>query len=91
MPGQYLKIKEEIKPEKGYFVRDFKTDTVVCPSGAILRKKCKKSNGYTRYMNKSACSRCESFNRCYHGKRNWKEIDFPEGAHYVMCRNWVRE
>lgn len=75
---------------EGYFVREFETDTVICPAGNTLHRKCTKGNGYARYMCKAACSRCEFLGRCYTGKRKWKEIDFSEGAVYVMCRNWFQ-
>ena len=87
------KEREAVKvicPADGYFVRDFETDTVTCPAGATLTRKCTKSNGYTRYMRKSSCSHCGSFRRCYKGAGRWKEIDFPDGAEYVRCRNWNR-
>lgn len=82
---------EGIKPENGYFIRDFETDTVICPAGATLTRKCTKSNGYIRYMKKAACSHCNVFRKCYGGKGKWKEIDFPDGAEYVACRNWIRK
>ena len=88
MASQNQILTENIRPENGYFIRNFKTDTVTCPAGATLTRKCKKRNGNTRYMKKAACSRCTLINRCYRGKGKWKEIDFPEGAAYVKCRNW---
>ena len=78
----------EIRAEDGWFIRDPVTDTVTCPAGKTLRKKCVKSNGYTRYIGKAACRKCEFFSRCYHGKGKWKEIDFAQGAIYVRCWNW---
>ena len=82
---------ENVRPKEGWFVRDPGTDTVICPAGNTMRRKCVKSNGYTRYIAKAACSHCEHFARCYRGKGEWKEIDFPEGAVYVRCRNWTKE
>lgn len=76
--------------KEGYFVRDLETNTVICPAGEILGQKCKKTNGYTRYMCKSACYSCKDFRRCYGGSGKWKEIDFAEGAVFVRCRNWDR-
>ena len=76
--------------KEGYFVRDLETDTVICPTGQLLYKKCVKSNGYTRYVRKAACSRCKALERCYGGRGKWKEIDFAAGAKYVKCRNWFR-
>ena len=76
------------KVKEGFFVRDFESGTVICPAGYVLYKKCVKKNGYTRYMRKAACSRCDQFKRCYSGKMKWKEIDFPEGAACVSCKNW---
>ena len=86
-----LKKAKVIKPEDGWFIRDLETDTVTCPAGSTMHKKCVKSNGYTRYIAKAACSRCGNFRRCYQGKGKWKEIDFAEGAVYVRCRNWTKE
>ena len=82
--------EKNVQFRDGCFVRDMETDTVTCPAGNTLRRKCVKSNGYTRYMCKAACSRCRDFSRCYQGKGKWKEIDFPEGAVYVRCRNWTK-
>lgn len=79
----------EVRPEDGYFIRDFGTNTVTCPEGYVLTKKCVKINGYTRYRSKSACSKCKNLRKCYHGKYKYKEIDFPEGAHFVKCKNWM--
>ena len=78
-------------PEDGWFIRDLETDTVTCPASSTMHKKCVKSNGYTRYIAKAACSRCGNFRRCYQGKGKWKEIDFAKGAIYVRCRNWTKE
>lgn len=79
----------EVSAKEGYFIRDLDTDTVICPEGNLLRKKCVKSNGYnTRYCCKAACHRCKSLKRCYRGKNRHKEIDFPEGVVFVKCRNW---
>ena len=80
-----------IRPQDGYFIRDLARDEVICPAGNILHRKCTKSNGYTRYMSKASCSRCEAFRKCYSGKRKWKEIDFSDGALVVRCRNWTKE
>lgn len=77
-----------IRAEDGWFIRDLESDTVTCPAGKTLHKKCVKSNGYTRYMGKAACRECAYFDRCYRGKSKWKEIDFRENVVYVRCRNW---
>ena len=80
-----------IRPEDGYFILDSIAGTVTCPAGKTLNKKCNKSNGYTRYMSKAACSHCLYLSRCYRGSGRWKEIDFPDGALFVKCRNWSKE
>lgn len=80
-----------VRPQEGYFIRDLERDEVICPAGNILHRKCTKSNGYTRYMSKSSCSKCEQFRRCYSGKQKWKEIDFSKDARIVRCRNWTKE
>ena len=77
-----------VRPQDGYFIRDLKRDVVVCPAGNLMHRKCVKSNGYTRYICKASCRRCEHLRRCYGGKKKWKEIDFSEGAVLVRCRNW---
>lgn len=79
-----------VRAQDGYFIRDLEHDLVLCPAGNLMRRKCSKSNGYTRYMCKAACRKCRDFRRCYSGKKKWKEIDFPEGAVLVRCRNWNR-
>lgn len=80
-----------VRPEDGYFVRDLGSDTVTCPAGNTLRRKCTKSNGYARYSCKSACYRCSELYRCYRGKGHHKEVDFFDGAMFVKCRNWMKE
>ena len=80
----------DVRPKDGYFIRDLEHDLVLCPAGNLMRRKCSKSNGYARYMCKAACRKCRDFRRCYSGKKKWKEIDFPEGAVLVRCRNWNR-
>ena len=77
-----------VKPEDGYFVRDIKGDIVICPAGQILRKKCTKSNGYTRYMNKKACKSCSDSARCFGSHTGHKEVDFRSDSQIVKSRRW---
>ena len=44
--------------QEEYFVRDADRDTVICPAGAVLKRKAT-SHGRARYANKGACARCE--------------------------------
>lgn len=82
--------EEEMKGHaaQGYYVRDPERDLVYCPGGEILRKKCIKKNGSTRYANKQACSRCPYRNRCVTGKgiTRWKEIDFGKDSQEKKAR-----
>lgn len=79
------------RAKEGYFVRDPERNLVYCPSGEILRQKCIKNNGNIRYANKSACRHCKNRNRCYKGKNEWKEIDFPKDCLEKACRDWLKQ
>lgn len=81
---------EEMKARaaEGYFVRDPERNLVYCPCGEILRQKSIKKNGNIRYANKTACRRCPHRNRCYKGKNEWKEIDFPKDTLEKPCKTW---
>lgn len=74
---------------EGYFVRDPERNLVYCPMGQILRQKCIKKNGDTRYANKSACRKCPFRNKCYKGKNSWKEVDFNKDTLEKPCRHWL--
>ena len=74
---------------EGYFVRDPERNLVYCPMGQILRQKCIKKNGDTRYANKSACRKCPFRNKCYKGKSGWKEIDFNKDTLEKPCKHWL--
>lgn len=75
---------------QGYFVRDPERNLVYCPSGEILRQKCIKSGGQIRYANKNVCRHCSNRNKCYHGKNEWKEIDFTKDKLEKPCRDWLK-
>ena len=87
--------KEEMQARaaEGYFVRDPERDLVYCPGRAILRRKCIKKDGSTRYANKQACSRCPYRSRCVSGKgiTRWKEIDFNKDSLERKARWWKTE
>lgn len=69
--------------QAGYFVRDKEKDTVTCPMGFILRKKCtNRSND--RYYNKMACSECK--NKCT--KSKYQTVDFKSGQNKVKSKVW---
>lgn len=76
------------RASEGYFVRDPERNLVYCPCGEILRQKSIKKNGNIRYANKTACRRCPHRNRCYKGKNEWKEIDFPKDKLEKPCKTW---
>lgn len=93
---------EEIKPPygtpeamkkramQGYFVRDPERNLVYCPAGEILRQKCIKKGGQIRYANKNACRHCPNRNKCYHGKNEWKEVDFTKDKLEKPCIDWLK-
>lgn len=87
------KSEEEMKAKamEGYFVRDPERNLVYCPCGEILRQKSVKKNGNIRYANKTACRRCPNRNKCYKGKNEWKEIDFPKDILEKPCKTWLEE
>lgn len=75
---------------EGYYVRDPERDLVYCPGGAILRRKCIKKNGVTRYANKQACNRCPYRDKCVTGKgiTHWKELDFSKDSLEKKAKWW---
>lgn len=74
---------------QGYFVRDPERNLVYCPAGEILRQKCIKKGGQIRYANKNACRHCPNRNKCYHGKNEWKEVDFSKDKLEKPCIDWL--
>lgn len=76
MTEELEKTKE--RALEGYFVREPERNLVYCPGGEILRQKSIKKNGNIRYANETACCQCPNRNKCYKGKNEWKEIDFPK-------------
>ncbi len=77
------------RAKEGYFVMDPERNLVYCPNGEILRQKCIKKNGSIRYANKKACRHCPDRNKCYKGRNEWKEIDFPKDCLEKPCRDWL--
>lgn len=75
---------------QGYFVRDPERNFVYCPAGEILRQKCIKKGGQIRYANKNACRHCPNRNKCYHGKNEWKEVDFTKDKLEKPCIDWLK-
>lgn len=75
---------------QGYFVRDPECNLVYCPAGEILRQKCIKKGGQIRYANKNACRHCPNRNKCYHGKNEWKEVDFSKDKLEKPCIDWLK-
>lgn len=75
---------------QGYFVRDPERNLVYCPAGEILRQKCIKKGGQIRYANKNACRHCPNRNKCYHGKNEWKEVDFTKDKLEKPCIDWLK-
>ena len=75
---------------QGYFVRDPERNLVYCPAGEILRQKCIKKGGQIRYVNKNACRHCPNRNKCYHGKNEWKEVDFTKDKLEKPCIDWLK-
>ncbi|MCH3986613.1 MAG: transposase [Lachnospiraceae bacterium] len=75
---------------QGYFVRDPERNLVYCPAGEILRQKCIKKGGQIRYANKNACRHCPNRNKCYHGKNEWKEVDFSKDKLEKPCVDWLK-
>lgn len=63
------------RAKEGFFVRNPETERVYCPAGCILRQKCIKKNGETRYANKPACKKCQYR---LSPSANWNEIDFSK-------------
>lgn len=96
-PSEEDKVKSPYGTEKemmtraaeGYFVRDPERNVVYCPAGQVLRQKSIKKSGDIRYANKSACRKCPFRNKCYHGKNDWKEIDFNKDTLERPCRDWL--
>lgn len=82
--------EEEMKTRagEGYYVRDPERNLVYCPGGEILRQKCIKKNGSTRYANRQACSRCPYRNKCVTGNTRWKEIDFGKDSLEREAKWW---
>ena len=77
------------RAKEGYFVRDPEREIVYCPMGEILRQKCIKKNGAIRYASKNACKHCKNRNKCYHGRNEWKEIDFTKDKLEKPCKDWL--
>lgn len=77
------------RAKEGYFVRDPEREIVYCPAGEMLRQKCIKKNGAIRYANKKACKHCKNRNKCYHGRNEWKEIDFTKDKLEKPCKDWL--
>ena len=75
---------------QGYFVRDPERNLVYCPAGEILRQKCIKKGGQIRDANKNACRHCPNRNKCYHGKNEWKEVDFSKDKLEKPCIDWLK-
>ncbi len=75
---------------EGYFVRDPERNLVYCPMGEILRQKCIRKSGQIRYANKNACRHCANRNKCYHGKNEWKEVDFSKDKLEKPCKDWLK-
>lgn len=75
---------------QGHFVRDPERNLVYCPAGEILRQKCIKKGGQIRYANKNACRHCPNRNKCYHGKNEWKEVDFSKDKLEKPCIDWLK-
>lgn len=76
---------------EGYFVRDPERNLVYCPAGEILRQKCiKGKRQLIRYSNKNACRHCPHRDKCYHGKNEWKEIDFTKDQLEKPCLDWLK-
>ncbi len=75
---------------EGYFVRDPERNLVYCPMGEILRQKCIKKGGQIRYANKNTCRHCANRNKCYHGKNEWKEVDFSKDKLEKPCKDWFK-
>ena len=75
---------------QGYFVRDPERNLVYCPAGESLRQKCIKKGGQIRYANKNACRHCPNRNKCYHGKNEWKEVDFSKDKLEKPCIDWLK-
>lgn len=70
--------------QAGYFVRDKEKDTVTCPMGFILRKKCM-NRGNDRYENRMACSECK--NKCTKSKH--QTVDFKPRQNKVKSKIWI--
>ena len=77
------------RAKEGYFVRDPEREIVYCPMGEMLRQKCIKKNGAIRYASKNACKHCKNRNKCYHGRNEWKEIDFTKDKLEKPCKDWL--
>lgn len=76
---------------EGYFVRDPEADRVYCPGGAILRHKCIKLNGATRYANKAACKKCPYRAQCTPSGTPWKETDFGKDSLEKKAHWWPHD
>lgn len=78
------------RAKEGYFVRDPERNLVYCPNGEIMRQKCIGKRGNIRYANKNACRHCSNRNKCYKGKKEWKEIDFTKDCLEKPCGDWLK-
>ena len=81
-------MKERAK--QGYFDRDPERNLVYCPAGEFRRQKCIKNGGQIRYVNKNACRHCPNRKKCYHGKNEWKEVDFTKDKLDKPCIDWLK-
>ena len=64
------------KAAEGYFVRDPARNIVYCPAGEILRQNMVTKKDRIRYINKMACRRCPYRDKCYKGRKGFKEVEF---------------
>ena len=64
------------KAAEGYFVRDPARNIVYCPTGEILRQNTVTKKDRIRYINKMACRRCPYRDKCYKGRKGFKEVEF---------------
>lgn len=81
--------KEEMiaRAKEGYFVKDPDDDCVYCPGGEMLRPKCVKRTGDTRYCNKTRCRKCPLRETCLQNTNlKWKEVDFSKDCLEKPCK-----
>ena len=92
VPQSPFQDDEEMKEKaaEGFFVRDPVSNKVICPAGETLRQSYVTKQDKIRYTNKFACKNCPYIDKCYHGKKGFKEVDFYKDEFIKPNGNWMK-